>query len=69
MRRSPSWCPALFVGFAEGARPITTEDLIQVAKAVKPKGSDKVRPDFAREATSSTPVTTASRKRRSLDID
>lgn len=43
---------SMFVAFNEGAREITTEDIVAAAKLVKPKGSDKQRPDFAREATS-----------------
>lgn len=58
---------AMRAAFAENAREITTADILKAAKSVKPKGTDKVRPDFAQEATSTT-VAAAASSGRALDI-
>ena len=58
---------AMYVAFSDGGREITTEDLLAAAKAVKPKGTTKVRPDFAREATRATESVAASNG-RALDL-
>ena len=42
---------AMFAAFAENGREITTSDLLAAAKSVKPQGSNRKRPDFARAAT------------------
>ena len=42
---------AMFAAFAEDGREITTDDLLAAAKSVKPQGSNRKRPEFARPAT------------------
>jgi SpoVK/Ycf46/Vps4 family AAA+-type ATPase len=63
---------AMFAAFAENEREITTEDLLAAAKVVKPAAlrveGKRKRPEFAREATSSTPTVAASNGRRTLDM-
>lgn len=59
---------AMFAAFAENAREITTSDILVAAKSVKPKGTDKKRPDFAREATSTIASTPARKGARVLDL-
>lgn len=64
---------AMFSAFAENGREITTEDLLAAAKVVRPAAlrveGKRKRPEFAREATSSTPTTAASGGGRALDIN
>jgi hypothetical protein len=63
---------AMFAAFAENEREITTEDLLAAAKVVKPAAlrveGKRKRPEFAREATGSTPTVAASNGRRTLDM-
>jgi AAA+ superfamily predicted ATPase len=59
---------AMFAAFAENAREITTLDILTAAKSVKPAGTEKKRPDFAREATTSSQVTVTANAGRVLDF-